>query len=211
MARRATISRDGVIEGLQRTFRSVGYDGASLALLSAETGLAKAGLYHHFPGGKQEMAAAVFENVGVWMKAHVLEPLRAAGEPRARLLAMTAALDRYYGGGQQACLLDLFSTGGARTHFQARLRGGVQTWIDAIAIVLSDAGLRVPEAQLRAEDAVLSIEGALVVARALGDSRPFARLLKRLPDELLAGSESAPFIARKRRLSLSPRTTRRRP
>jgi AcrR family transcriptional regulator len=209
MARRATIPRDEVVQGLQRTFRSAGYDGASLALLSAETGLAKAGLYHHFPGGKREMAAAVFENVGVWMKAHVLEPLRAAGEPRARLLAMTAALDGYYGGGQQACLLDLFSTGGARPHFQAQLRGGVQTWIAAIATALADAGLRVPEAQLRAEDAVLRIEGALVVSRALGDSGPFARLLKRLPDELLARLEPAPPVARRDRPALPPRKARR--
>lgn len=210
MARRATISRDEVVQGLQRTFRSAGYDGASLVLLSAETGLAKAGLYHHFPGGKQDMAAAVLENVGAWMKAHIFEPLRAAGEPRARLLAMTAALDGYYGGGHQACLLDLFSIGDACPHFQEQLRGGVQTWIDAVAMVLSDAGLPVPEAHRRAEDAVVRIEGALVVSRALGSSRPFARLMKRLSDELLAGSEPAPPIARMRRPSLPPRTTRRR-
>ncbi|TGQ06111.1 helix-turn-helix domain-containing protein, partial [Mesorhizobium sp. M00.F.Ca.ET.217.01.1.1] len=39
-------------------FREHGYEGASLALIGAATGLGKGSLYHFFPGGKEEMARA---------------------------------------------------------------------------------------------------------------------------------------------------------
>ena len=53
----ALASREVVLERLLATFRDQGYDGASLAELSAATGLGKSSLYHHFPGGKVDMAA----------------------------------------------------------------------------------------------------------------------------------------------------------
>ena len=40
-------------------------------------------------------------------------------------------------------------------------------------------------AKERAEDAVIRIEGSLVMARATGDHMPFRRTLRNLPQELL--------------------------
>jgi hypothetical protein len=42
-----------------------------------------------------------------------------------------------------------------------------------------------PLAQARAEDAIVRIEGALVLARSLGEPAIFGRTLKALPDDLL--------------------------
>ncbi len=42
---------------LDDVFRRRGYEGATLSVLSRACGLGKASLYHHFPGGKDEMAA----------------------------------------------------------------------------------------------------------------------------------------------------------
>ena len=50
------LSKEEVLARLMATFRSDGYDGASLAELSQRTGLGKSSLYHYFPGGKAEMA-----------------------------------------------------------------------------------------------------------------------------------------------------------
>jgi len=64
----ALMSRDEVVERLVGVFQRCGYDGASLSELSAATGLGRSSLYHHFPGGKEEMARAVIARVGAWMR-----------------------------------------------------------------------------------------------------------------------------------------------
>jgi len=48
--------RDALLRQLGQVFRERGYEGATLTQLAAATGLGKASLYHHFPGGKAEMA-----------------------------------------------------------------------------------------------------------------------------------------------------------
>ena len=53
------MTREEAIAQLSKVFRQYGYEGATLARLSAATGLRKASLYHHFPKGKEKMAAAV--------------------------------------------------------------------------------------------------------------------------------------------------------
>lgn len=53
------MSKEEVIAQLTKVFRQYGYEGATLARLSEATGLGKASLYHHFPKGKEEMAAVV--------------------------------------------------------------------------------------------------------------------------------------------------------
>lgn len=58
-------------------------------------------------------------------------------------------------------------------------------WIEAIAIVLEESGLETQLARYRAEDAVLRIQGALVLARGLDDTMPFQRTIQTLPTELL--------------------------
>jgi hypothetical protein len=77
--------------------------------------------------------------------------------------------------------------GAGRQIFQRELRKSFGAWIDALAKVLTDARLPARQARERAEDAVIRIEGALILAGGLGDPAPFRRLLKRLPQDLLSG------------------------
>ena len=53
--------RADALPALGEVFREHGFEGASLALIGERTGLGKGSLYHFFPGGKEEMAAAVTE------------------------------------------------------------------------------------------------------------------------------------------------------
>jgi AcrR family transcriptional regulator len=174
---------------LTEVFRSTGYEGASLARLSQETGLAKAALYHRFAGGKEEMARAVLIEVGRDMATAVLKHLDGGGEPRRKLTAMCEGLAAFYAGGRRSCLADLFSIEGTPQEVRAPLAAGLKAWIAAIARIVEEAGFDPAEAARRAEDAVVRVEGALVVSRALGDTSPFRRTVERLPNDLLAGAE----------------------
>ena len=57
-------------------------------------------------------------------------------------------------------------------------------WRDSFAAAARESGLPAGLARRRAEEAIMSIHGALVLARATGDTRPFARALARLPNLL---------------------------
>lgn len=179
-------SRDVVLERLTQAFRRHGYDAASLARLSDETGLVKASLYHHFPGGKQDMARAVLDSAGERFAQLVLAPLATAEAPRARLTAMARGLDAFYAGGREPCLLGLMTVGEGRERLGPEVRRGLSAWIEAVAVTLEDAGLPREESFRRAQDAVAAVQGALVLARGLDDPEPFRRAAATLPDRLLA-------------------------
>jgi TetR/AcrR family transcriptional repressor of lmrAB and yxaGH operons len=182
----ALLSRQEVIERLMLVVRRCGYDGASLAELSKATGLGKSSLYHYFPAGKDDMVRAVLERLESQLRDLVFTPLRTPGPARRRVEGMVKTLDAYYRGGREACVLGNLVLGTSRARFKLQLRAIFDEWIDALAVALVDGGLSHSLARARAEAAVMRIEGALVLARAMDDVALFGRALKQLPAELLA-------------------------
>jgi TetR/AcrR family transcriptional regulator, lmrAB and yxaGH operons repressor len=166
--------------------RRQGYDGASLAELSKATGLGKSSLYHHFPDGKDDMVSAVLDHLESTLETTVFLPLRESGPPATRLRRMNDALDDFYVHGREACLLASLGIGDSSKPFHPRVREIFQQWVDAIATAVRDAGFSRAVAKARAEEALIRIEGALVLARSFGDPAIFGRTLKSLPDTLLA-------------------------
>lgn len=179
------LSREAVVERLLGAFRRYGYDAASLGQLTSATGLGRSSLYHYFPGGKEEMARAVFDRIDQWAQESVLAPIEASGSPERRLNRVIAALDNFYGGGSEACLFGNFVVGDARIVFQDRLSTAFRRLIEGLATLAREKGVPAREARQRAEDAVVRIQGALIVSRGLGDPAPFRRVLKQLPQALL--------------------------
>lgn len=184
----ALMTREEVVDRLLQVFRSRGYDGASLALLSQETGLGKSSLYHYFPGGKEEMVEAVLDRVDSSVAGSVLAALSGPGTPKARLRRMVELLDEFYCGGTEGCILGSLVVGGALALFRKRLKRSFGAMIGAIAEVLVEAGQGKETARERAEDAMVRVQGGLLLAQALGDPRVFGRAVRRLPEELLANS-----------------------
>ncbi len=183
----AKLSRAELIRKLAEVFRQHGYAGASLERITAVTGLGKGSLYNHFPGGKQQMAACVLEEIDGWFEREIYAPLRQAPDwPtlhwRSSVDAMLAATDAYFQSGGRICLMGAFALDDTRDLFAERLRGYFAAWIEALAGLLARGGL--PDAQIRAESLVAGIQGALTLARALQDDTAFPRLLRKLRDQL---------------------------
>lgn len=170
-----------LLAALTAVFREHGYEGASLSRLSAATGLERASLYHRFPGGKDQMVAAVVAGVDRWFAAHVLAALRGTGDPAARVRRAARHLDDFYGGGTRPCILDTLSlpAGGKEIHDALRAQG--LALHEALAEVAREAGATAATARQRALQALIEIEGSLVVARVLGDAKAFLSVLARLP------------------------------
>jgi AcrR family transcriptional regulator len=180
------LPKEEVVERLMRVFRREGFDGASLSRLSEATGLGRSSLYHHFPRGKEDMAEAVLDASRVRLNRLVLTPLAAPGPIRERLEAMARGIDEFYSAGRDACLIELFGVGTTGTQFVPRLTDSIATITGAIAAVLIEGGFAEELARRRAEDALVAIQGALVLARAGGSTAVFHRILAELPDRLLA-------------------------
>jgi len=182
----ALLSRDQAIDRVMQVLRKQGYDGASLSELSKATGLGRSSLYHHFPDGKDDMVRAVLERLETQLQELLFTPLAGPGTPRRRLDSMVETLDEFYRGGREACVMANLVLGSTRQRFKKPLRRIFDTWIESIAGVLADAKLPREISRARAEDAVLRIEGALVLAGAFDDPSVFGRTLRQLPTELLA-------------------------
>lgn len=179
--------KDTYIPCLLHLFRQYGYDGATLTRISEATGLGKASLYHHFPGGKDEMMASVLDYLEQWMTQNILQPLHGAGKPEARLQQMGQRLSAVYEDGNQPCLSAILLLGSARDQIHDRVQQLYRAWIDAIAAVCVEAGLKASLAQQRGEDAIIAIQGALILAQGLSDPAPFQRVMRQLPQKLIHG------------------------
>jgi AcrR family transcriptional regulator len=177
---RLVAERADVLPVLGELFREHGYDGASLSLIAARTGLGKGSLYHFFPGGKAEMAAAVLAEIAAWFEGRVFAPLRAEPDPRRAVAAMLDAVDEYFRSGRRVCLVGALALGDARDRFAAPIAGYFAEWRRALASALMHGGRAAAEAESLAEEAVGAIQGSLVLARALDDPGAFGRTLERL-------------------------------
>jgi TetR/AcrR family transcriptional regulator, lmrAB and yxaGH operons repressor len=178
-------SKDDVLAILLEIFRREGYDGASLAELSKATGLGKSSLYHYFPGGKEDMVSQVLDLVDAWMLEQVVEPLGGIGTPAARLDHMLDAVSTFYAEGAKACILGRLCASVDRERFQKRVEALFSAWIEALAAVIAETGVSRAASRQRAEDAVVRIQGVLVVCEGLRDPAPFRRTIRQLRAELL--------------------------
>jgi AcrR family transcriptional regulator len=168
-------------------FRTYGFEGVSLKQLADATGLEKASLYYRYPGGKDEIAMAVAQDVVTWFQANVFDPLSGDGPVRKRVAFVAERLREFYSGGSKACLMDVLSIPGGSAELQLALKGAMQAWVSAFAKAAKDSGLGAAAARAKAEEAIVRIEGSLIMARVLGDTTGFERVLKLLPD-LLTGA-----------------------
>jgi hypothetical protein len=95
-------------------------------------------------------------------------------------------LQKFYEDGQRSCLLDTLSLPGGSSRLHELVGATYSGWRHAFGAIAREAGLGPALARRRAEEAIMGIHGALVLARATGDRKPFARTLARLPKLLTA-------------------------
>ncbi len=177
---REIAERDDVIPELGEIFREHGFSGASLSEITRRTGLGKGSLYHFFPGGKKEMAAAVLCNVATWFEVNIYSSLRESNEPDSGVKKMFEAVDRYFYSGKRICLVGAFALDDTRDQFADEVSAYFTAWTSALTAALKRNGLSAKEAKADAEYIVASIQGALVLSRSQDDPKVFSRILKRL-------------------------------
>ena len=177
--------RADIVPLLAEIFRELGYEGTSLSRITERTGIGKGSLYHFFPGGKEEMAGAVLTEVDAWFEHAIYRPLREDDAHQA-IAAMWANANDYFRSGRRICLVGAFALDGTRERFSEAINGYFRRWVDALVSALVRSGLEQSAAQQEAEAAVLGIQGALVLSRALNDHDVFRRAIAGMKTRLSA-------------------------
>jgi TetR/AcrR family transcriptional regulator, lmrAB and yxaGH operons repressor len=177
--------RADLLPAMAEVFREHGFEGASIALISERTGLGKGSLYHFFPGGKEEMAAAVLGEIEAWFTTHIFAPLQWDSDPAAAIDQMFRAVVEYFDSGRRICLVGAFALATSRDRFAKQVRSYFRMWREALTAALVRIGRDKPAAEQLAEEAVVVIQGSLVLARALDDRTVFARSMTRLREKLV--------------------------
>lgn len=177
---KAQLSKAGLADRLTPVFEAYGYEGASLSLLAKAAGLSKASLYHHFPNGKRDMAAAVLARAGARLQTLVIAPLHSTASPVERLGQSLDGVARLYEGDIPGSLMNSLLVGEGRGLFGAIVAGGVAAWEQALAGVYEAAGKPAAAARDTARQTLERIEGALVLCRVEGSRVPLEGALTSL-------------------------------
>jgi len=180
---RSVYQREDVLPLVAGVFRELGYDGTSISRITEMTGLGKGSLYHFFPGGKEEMAAAVLAEVDSWFTLNIFTPLHEQAAASA-IPAMWQAVESYFHSGQRICLLGAFALDETRDRFASTISRYFSRWIEALTAALIRNGQQAASARENAQDAVLGIQGAITLSRAMNDPALFTAALVRLSQRL---------------------------
>ena len=165
-------------------FRRLGYEATSLNQIAEVTGLEKASLYYRYPGGKEAIVMAVAQRVGAWFEGNVFEALKQGGEPGDRIELVSSRLREFYGDGTKPCVLETLSLPGGPVALQVALRGALEQWLHAFTGLAMECGLERAAAESCAEQALIEIEGSLMLGRVMGEKRYFLRTLAGLAEKL---------------------------
>ncbi|MFF5177134.1 TetR/AcrR family transcriptional regulator [Micromonospora sp. NPDC000316] len=86
-------TRSQIVDAFSEQLAVVGYQGVSLVGVARAVGIQKPSIYHHFPGGKEELYSAVALRFVEQLRARIAAALATEGplEERLRALAVVSA------------------------------------------------------------------------------------------------------------------------
>jgi AcrR family transcriptional regulator len=170
-------------------FGERGFSGTGLREVIAHSSTPRGSIYHHFAGGKAELAREAVRHAADAVAAPVADAAR-GGDPIATLHAWVDywrdAL-RESGFRAGSAVLAVAAEPDEQTGARAAAAAAFDGWADAFATTLQGAGVKRKKAARLAMLAVTAIEGAVVVSRARGDTLA----LDQVDRELEAAIESA--------------------
>ena len=175
------VETETLLARLMDVLKSKGYEGASLNDLAKASGLQKASLYHRFPGGKKEIVLAVLAYADEWMDQHVIGIMNdRLKNPKIRLKEALENTREFYEDGEAICIIRALGLGSGMEIFGQQLRSVVEKWIGSFVAVALDSGFDPINADKIAMNALIKIQGSLVVAKALDSQKPFLEAMKEI-------------------------------
>ena len=175
-----TITRDQIAERIAAVFIQRGYEGATLAQLAEATGLGRASLYHHFPGGKAEMAAELLRRCVADLQRRAFRHLGRKQSPEKRLTRFIDGFAEYCQDGTRACLIAVLAQGSAVEAHGDAIHRQYSDWLTDLTRTFEASGAKPKRARREAEQLLAELYGSLLTSQLTGDVGTFKRAVNRL-------------------------------
>jgi len=180
----AVPTRDRLIAAAIELFQARGYHGVGVNDVLAAAEAPKGSLYHHFPGGKAELAIAAIDRVSRDV-AQTIAVQTARGVPAAEIVLRLAETigawmkSRNY---DSAPLILTLAAAPASAEVEAAAAQAHRNWRTALAAVAHAEGLDDPAG--RAAFALAALDGGVLLARREKDRAPLLAAAKRAASAL---------------------------
>ena len=166
-------SRAALVDTAALLFRRQGYAATGVNQILETAGVKAGSLYHHFPDGKQELAAAVVDSVGGGIEQQLRRFL--AGEVSVADIVdgWIDMLAAGLGGDQRdGCPIEPIATESVHASPEVRAASArvFNGWCNAVADRLRADGWPHDDADQTALAVIALIEGALMLSRIAGDA-----------------------------------------
>jgi TetR/AcrR family transcriptional regulator, lmrAB and yxaGH operons repressor len=171
-----------------------GYNGMGLKALSQAAGLPYGSIYHHFPGGKEEIAASAIANLGA-VVGELLESLFASVPADRAVVAMFDFMAGRLEASDwvEGCVIGTPAQDGAAD--SALVRRACEVALGHMATVIAralvDAGVAADTADGLAVTVVAAYEGATMLARVQRSAAPLDATAATLADLLRTATATA--------------------
>jgi TetR/AcrR family transcriptional repressor of lmrAB and yxaGH operons len=166
-------SRAALVDTAAILFRRQGYAATGVNQILEQADVKAGSLYHHFPRGKQQLAAAVVDGVGTGIEQRLRELLD-SGRPVPNivdgwidLMASGLSTDKRDGCPIEPIATESVNASAEVREASARAFGG---WCLALADRLRTDGWTAQEAEQTALAVIALIEGALILSRIAGEA-----------------------------------------
>ena len=173
-------TKEVLVDQLVTVFRARGYEGATLTQLANATRLGKASLYHHFPGGKAEMASVLLRHAVAELQQKAFRHLTTNREPEQRIINFIAGFDDYTEQGTTHCLVAVLAQGSAGETHGSHIAQQFKDWQVALAQTFKDSGMKRKKARREAAALLSELYGSLLLAKLTNDPTVFQLTVKRL-------------------------------
>ncbi len=174
--------RKAIVQSAVKLFREKGYAATGLNEILADSGAPKGSLYHHFPGGKEELGKAAVKAAGEVVTETLRSLAKSETSPAqfvrayADLLARWMEQSRYTSGCPiSTTLLEMAPTSSLISAAGAE---AMNDWIAVIEDVYAHTEGRSTDAKDQAVSFIAAIEGALILAKTLRSTGPIRAVEK---------------------------------
>jgi TetR/AcrR family transcriptional repressor of lmrAB and yxaGH operons len=189
-------TRDRLVAAMLNALRRKGYYGVGLSELLTEAAAPKGVLYHHFPGGKSELAIVAIQTVVSHMTGGLQKLLTRHANPAYALQAwMVSAEKLLVGSGfEQGCPLASIALESTPDDaaIRAVLADGFASIRTHLADALQSAGIAPARSANLAALMVSAYEGALLQARVAGQVQAMQNTTEALVDLIRLSLPSQP-------------------
>ncbi|MBA9006521.1 MULTISPECIES: TetR/AcrR family transcriptional regulator [Thermomonospora] len=181
----ASDSRERMVRSAAYLFRERGYSGTGFRDVIAHSGAPRGSIYHHFPGGKVQLAQEAVRYAGEFLDSGIRAAME-GGDP-------AAAVDAFVGWWRSVLVRSEFRAGcpvvavTVESHDEAPQLADAAAavfarWEDTLATGLGNAGVPDDRATRLARLIVAAVEGATILCRAHRDVRPLDDVVAELKE-----------------------------